>query len=98
MYFIIMGILYGDGFSGVKLQCDTEIIYEFKFDVFNDKIKEEIQKILETVDTEEISIHVWTSCFSTYDDCEYMTWQKVTKDQLLKEMAKPPKSQDLRHK
>jgi hypothetical protein len=38
MYFIIMGIYYGDGFSGVKLQCDTKIIYEFKFDVFNDKI------------------------------------------------------------
>lgn len=53
-----MFIYYGDGFSGVKLQCDTEIIYEIKFDIFNDNMKEEIQKILESVDTEEISIRL----------------------------------------
>ena len=92
-----MGIYYGDEFAGIKLQCDTRNIYEIKFDVINDKIKEEIHKILENGDYEEISIFIWTSCFSTLDDCEYMIWQHVTKDQLLKEMAKPPKSQYSRH-
>ena len=93
-----MGIYYGDEFAGVLLQCEevlasnlseTKIIYEVKFDVITDKIKKKIHKILEDVANEEISIFVWTSCSSTFDDCEYMTWQQVTKEQLLSEMAKP---------
>ena len=84
-----MGIYYGDEFAGVLLQFETKIMYEIKFDVITDKIKEEIHKILEDVANEEISIFVWTSCSSTFDDCEYMTWQRVTKEQLFSEMAKP---------
>ena len=90
-----MGIYYGDEFAGVLLQCEnnanlieTKIMYEIKFDVITDKINKEIHKILEDVANEEISIFVWTSCSSTFDDCEYMTWQRVTKEQLLSEMAK----------
>ena len=86
---------------------ETKIIYEVKFDVITDKIKkeihkiledvanEEIHKILEDVANEEISIFVWTSCSSTFDDCEYMTWQRVTKEQLLSEMAKPILSKNI---
>lgn len=84
-----MGIYYGDEFAGVLLQCETKIMYEIKFDVITDKIKKEIHKILEDVANEEILIFVWTSCSSTFDDCEYMTWQRVTKEQLLSEMEKP---------
>jgi hypothetical protein len=84
-----MGIYYGDEFAGVLLRYETEIIYEIKFDVITDKIKEEIHKVLEDVEKEELSICVWTSCYSTFDDCEYMTWQPVTKEQLLREMLRP---------
>lgn len=86
-----MGIYYGDEFAGVLLH-ETKIIYEIKFDFITDKIKEEIHKILEDVENEEISICVWTSCFSTLDDRQYMTWQQVTKEQLLSEMAKVVKA------
>ena len=95
---ITMGIYYGDEFAGVLLRCEddanlieTKIMYEIKFDVITDKIKNEIHKILEDVANKEFSIFVWTSCSSTFDDCEYMTWQRVTKEQLLSEMAKPSK-------
>ena len=73
-------------FAGVLLRYETEIIYEIKFDVITDKIKEEIHKVLEDVEKEKFAICVWTSCYSTFDDCEYMTWQPVTKEQLLREM------------
>ena len=93
---ITMGVYYGDEFAGVLLRCEddtnlieTKIMYEIKFDVITDKIKNEIHTILEDVANKEFSIFVWTSCSSTFDDCEYMTWQRVTKEQLLSEMAKP---------
>jgi hypothetical protein len=89
-----MGIYYGDNFEGVLLRCETRIIYEIKFDFINDKINEEIHKILEDVGREELSICVWTNCFSTFDNCEYMTWQQVTKEQLLSEMAKQTKNNE----
>ena len=50
-----MGIYYGDEFAGVLLRYETEIIYEIKFDVITDKIKEEIHKVLEDVEKEEFA-------------------------------------------
>ena len=76
-----MGVYYGNEFEGVLLRNETKIIYETKFVVITDLIKDEIHRILK--EKEELSICVWTSCSSTFDDSEYMTWQPVTKEQLL---------------